>query len=515
MICNLATLPRRIPVRRDGAAVLAASACALLPILGPSVAEAQPSGSSPAPSGPAADPGPQPNTPPAATPLDTSGDALGDVWGARPWLSDRGLSFGLSEVDEVFGNTTGGIHRGAAYDGLTQFGVGLDLERAFGIRGGVLNVSGLQIHGRDLSQDNLGLLDTLTGIEADRATRLWELWYDQFTPNGGADIKIGLQSLDQEFMLSPSLSAFANASFGWPGLPSVDLYAGGPSYPLSSLGVRLRLQHGAWTALAAVTDDNPGGEPFEDDPQPASGAAGLLHGLRTGALVIAELAYAVGQSAPPPSSGSGGAPTPEPGQIPLAATQNSGLPGVYKLGAWFDTASFPDPATSSVVGPTVSDTPDIVRRRHDFSAYLVADQTVWRPRPSSARALSLFLRIMGAPGDRNPVTFSGNAGAVLKDPLPNRDDDTFGIAVGVTKLGRQAVEFSRLAAASGANGYVPIQSAETYLEVSYQYVPRPWLIVQPDLQYVFLPGAGLANPSRPDRRISNELVLGTRVAVVF
>jgi porin len=55
---------------------------------------------------------------------------------------------------------------------------------------------------------------------------------------------------------------------GWPILPSVDLYAGGPAYPLSSLGVRLRTHHaGPLTLLGGVFNDNPPGGPFNDDSQ--------------------------------------------------------------------------------------------------------------------------------------------------------------------------------------------------------------------------------------------------------
>ncbi|WP_255446365.1 hypothetical protein [Bombella sp. ESL0378] len=32
-----------------------------------------------------------------------------------------------------------------------------------------------QIHGRNLSADNLGVYQTISGIEADRSTRLWKM----------------------------------------------------------------------------------------------------------------------------------------------------------------------------------------------------------------------------------------------------------------------------------------------------------------------------------------------------
>ena len=51
-------------------------------------------------------------------------------------------------------------------------------------------------------------------------------------------------------------------------VPSVDLYGGGPAYPLSSLGVRFQAKPTDSIAiLAGVFDDNPGGGAFSADAQ--------------------------------------------------------------------------------------------------------------------------------------------------------------------------------------------------------------------------------------------------------
>src|SRR6202044_2470630 len=117
----------------------------------------------------------------------------------------------------------------------------MDTNRAFHWYGGLFNISALQIHGQNLSADNLGTLQTASGIEADRATRLWEMWYDQkFLEEDRLDIKVGQQSLDQEFMVSQNALLFVNTMFGWPMVPSADLPGGGPAYPLSAPGIRFR-----------------------------------------------------------------------------------------------------------------------------------------------------------------------------------------------------------------------------------------------------------------------------------
>ena len=162
----------------------------------------------------------------------------------------------------------------------------LDTQKAFHFYGGTFNVSGLQIHGNNLSADNLYTLQTASGIEADRATRLWELWYQQkFLEEDRLDVKIGQQSLDQEFMVSQNALLFVNTMFGWPMLPSADMPGGGPAYPLSALGVRVRTRPiDSLTFLAGVFN----GTPLSNSGENPSGTTFPMNG---GALVIAEIQY--------------------------------------------------------------------------------------------------------------------------------------------------------------------------------------------------------------------------------
>ncbi len=166
---------------------------------------------------------------PAPTGFWDRSNLFGDMGGLRPWLGNYGVTFNLSETSEYLNNLSGGTKRGGAYDGLTQFGLVVDTAKAIGLPGATFNVSGLQIHGSNLTQRNVQTLQTATGIEADATTRLWELWYQQSLLGGNADVKIGQQSLDQEFMTSQYAATFMNATFGWPVLPSTDMPAGGPA----------------------------------------------------------------------------------------------------------------------------------------------------------------------------------------------------------------------------------------------------------------------------------------------
>ena len=90
---------------------------------------------------------------------------LGDMWGLRPALSKYGVTLSILENAETFGNLSGGVKQGFETNGLTTVTLQMDTEKAFGLNGGLINVSGLQIWGGELSESNLLNLQTVTGIE--------------------------------------------------------------------------------------------------------------------------------------------------------------------------------------------------------------------------------------------------------------------------------------------------------------------------------------------------------------
>ncbi|SIO35666.1 carbohydrate porin [Paraburkholderia phenazinium] len=436
-------------------------------------------------------------TPPAPTGFWERSNLLGDMGGLRPWLGNYGVSVGLQETSEYLNNLSGGTRRGGAYDGLTQIGIGVDTQKAFGLPGGIFNVSGLQIHGSNLSSRGLQTLQAASGIEANDATRLWELWYQQSLLGGKVDIKVGQQSLDQEFMVSQYAATFMNATFGWSVLPSVDLPAGGPAYPLSSLGARLRVTPSDnWTVLAGVFDGNPAGNGV-GDPQTLN-AHGTNFNLHDSALFIGEVQYALN---PAPSD--------------PAAAKPTGLPGTYKLGFWYDTQQFPDQGFDTNGLSLANPASNGIAQSHrgDYSFYAVADQMVWRPGADSPQAVGVFARIMGAPGDRNLVDLGINAGVTLKAPFKGRDNDVVGLAVGYAQIGSHAQDLASDTAAY-TPGY-PSRSAETILEATYQYQVTPWWQLQADFQYAFRPAGGIPNPENPSQRIGNEAIVGLRTNITF
>ena len=410
--------------------------------------------------------------------INRSSALLGDMWGLRRNLSSHGISLGIQETSEYLGNLSGGTRQGFEYDGLTQVLGQLDTQRAFGHYGGLFNISLLNIHGKNLSADNLQTLQTASGIESDPATRLWEAWYDQkFLDGDRLDVKVGQISIDQEFMVSNNALYFVNTMFGWPALPSYDMPGGGNAYPLSAFGARIsaRPVNGV-TVLAGVFNGTPLGSNGDN-----------LHGTSFpwsgGKLYIAEMQFAY------PALGS----MVEPGQSqPLGWT--------YRLGAWYNTRN--DFSAISASGQDAG-----LQYSGNYAVYAVADKLVWRDPIDPNRTVAVFGRVMGTPlTDRNLVDFSMNAGLVFHSPFRNRPADTFGVGMGYTHVSNQAPQ-------QVLQNLDSIPRGEVFAELTYQYQLKPWIQIQPDIQYVVNPGAGVVDTG--DTRIKNELVVGVRTNISF
>ncbi len=435
-----------------------------------------------------------------------SANLLDDMGGLTPALDKYGISLKITENAETFGNLTGGVQQGFEVNGLTTVQVQLKTQK-FGLDGGLFNVSGLHIWGGNLSETYLDNLQTVTGVEADPTIRLWELWYQQNFGNR-FDIKIGEQSLDQEFEFmdcQKESAVFLNSMMGWPMLASADLYGGGPDYPLAALGVRAHAQMtDATNVLAGVFNGSP--IPKNSPNTQLSNPNGVSFPLNTGIFAIAELQFTYG--------GSGASAKP---------SADGPLKGTYKIGAWYDSDSFDDLQYDDHGVPLASPASNGIPASHhgNYSIYGVLNQMIWSSKDDSKPNISVFVRPMFTTlEDRNLINFSVNAGLTVQAPLSlaaivGRADDTFGLGMGVARVSSSASGYDKDLEFYEPTVYTPVRGTETFLEATYQIAATKWLQTQPDIQYVFNPGAGLANPNDPTQKIKNELVIGLRTNITF
>jgi porin len=399
---------------------------------------------------------------------------LGDLGGLRPALGAHGIELGITYTGEAFGSLTGGVRRGAVHDGQLLASLDADLDKLAGWSGAKAHVDMLEIHGRGPSASLLdGNLMTVSNIEARPALRLYTLWLEQNLLDDKLSLRLGQIRADEEFITSTTAAGLINSTFGWPAIAASDTTEGGPVYPLAQPGVRLQLKPAPdLTLRSAVFSSNPGGRGCLGDPQICN-RSGTTFSLSGGTFAIAELEYAAN-----------------------AGKDAKGLPGTYKLGAWRETGTFTDQFTG------------LRTRNGDWAIYGIADQTVWQPKDSD-EALTIFMRMAGAPSDRNLVTWYADGGFGLKAPLPKRPDDVLTLAFAYGKISEDAAAADRLAGPP-----TPVRDHEAVIELDYNLAVRPGWTLQPDLQYVIHPGGNVLNP-KGSRPIGDALLLGLRTTLTF
>lgn len=415
---------------------------------------------------------------------------LGDLGGLRRSLAERGIVLRASDVDEVIGNPEGGRRSTTVYEGLTRVGLRVDTQKAFGLPGGSFAVVAYQIRGRGLSANALGSnLLTVSSIESVPSTRLSQLWYEQSLMSGKLTVRVGQILADLDYMTSAYGSLFINSTFGWSGYSAANLPSGGPAYPNGALGVRIQGKPSdAVTVLASVFNGDPNG-PVRADGRSAN-PSGVAFRLGDGLFAIAEVQYAR----------NGG----------KAAT---GLPGVYKLGGWYNSKRFADPRRATdgrvLADPLSNGLP--IQHRGDWSVYFVADQYILPKLGAKDQGMAVFARMTVGPSDRNTLNLYLDGGLTYKGMLSGRPRDTVGLGFAYARYSGKVTRSDEDAARFGPARAV--RRGEQVLELSYQAVVAPWLQVQPFAQRVFNP-SDTANPSHPHSQ-RDALVLGIRTNTEF
>lgn len=395
----------------------------------------------------------------------------GDWGGARTALKEKyGIDITLNYIGETFSVLSGGLDRGATYEGRIEFSLDADLAKLVGWNGATTHVTVYQINnsGRNVLYNVYSISDP-SNIDALATTRLFTAWFQQNFYDDRVSLRLGQLAADDEFVLSPTAGGLINGTFGWAALFASDMISGGPAYPLATPGARLAVKAtDDLTVLAAVFNGNPAGAGCDDDPQ-ACNRYGINFKMTDGALWISELQYAVNQD-----------------------KKAAGLPGVYKVGAWYANANFFDVYDSTI------------DRSGNWGVYGVADQMVWRKGETS---VNLFIRGGFSPADRNLVSSYVDGGFGIKGLLPGRADDVLTFGAAYIKVS------SDVAALDRANGDA-VRSAETVLELSYQAQIAPWWILQPDLQYIIKPNGG-QNPDNPKLSYDHAFLVGLRSTIKF
>src|SRR5258708_18062276 len=196
---------------------------------------------------------------------------------------------------------------------------------------------------------------------------------------------------DSKFLQSRTATTFITTATSCPTFLAANLPASGPDYPLPAPGVRVRIKPAdEWAFQAAVFSGDPSGG--NGSNQPAALPTGTVVSFRGGAFFIAEASY-----------------------LPNEGKDAKGLPGAYRIGAWYHTSSrFGDQRFDnnglSLADPQATGTP--LNHTGDSGVYRVIDQMLYRVPGRDHPALSGLIRAGGGPQGRNPINSHADGGLV-------------------------------------------------------------------------------------------------------
>jgi carbohydrate-selective porin OprB len=179
------------------------------------------------------------------------------------------------------------------------------------------------------------------------------------------------------------------------------------------------------------------------------------------------------------------------------------LPGSIKVGGYYNNG-------------LQDDFSDAGKRERGLGAfYGIVEQAIYRPpKPAGKSApdrdskpdddekepgIHLFLEVGdGGPEDRTLVAWETELGIVAQGMLFGREHDRFGLAFGLTHLGKDVafVDGERVTA-----------HHESMIEATYQFEVQKHLLLQPDVQVIFNPGAAT--------RAATAVVVGLRAVLSF
>ena len=192
----------------------------------------------------------------------------------------RAVSAEVGYIGDLLRNASGGIRNGSACLQNVDATIALDLGRVFGSGGGSLFAYLLWNDASTFSDRYPGDAQVVSNIDAERALRLYELWYEHRHADA-LSLKIGLYDLNSEFDAVDAAALFLNSSHGI--IPTYSQTGeNGPSiFPVTSLSARLQWEIDRNNVLRYALLDAVPGDP-EDPAATAvklSSREGVLHAL--------------------------------------------------------------------------------------------------------------------------------------------------------------------------------------------------------------------------------------------
>ena len=394
----------------------------------------------------------------------------GDPDQYRTKLSEMGITPSVTYVTDTVGNPFGGIRQGVTYCDNIGLNVDFDLQKLAGIPGAEINMSGSWRNGTSLTDDYIGNAFNVQQVFGGQTYKLVDLYFQQSLWEDRFNYRLGRIAMGDEFLSSPLYWNYVNNGFDGNPVAIFKNVPGVTAYPNATWGARVRARPVKEVYVMAGIFNN---DPEVTEPQ----NHGVDFSLKGPYFVIAETGY-----------------------LRNRGKKSSGLPGNFKLGAYYYDGDCDDLYRDSS-GNSYALSGNAPKTHHgNWGFYVLLDQVIYREGgPGSHQGLTPFVSLLFAPDeDINQMPFFVNGGLVYEGLVPGRDRDiaSFGFIYG---------GFSDDLERYQEDANVGAQRYELVFELNYNIEIARWLHFIPDIQYIINPG-GTGD-------ISDTLVLGFQLAL--
>jgi porin len=404
--------------------------------------------------------------------LPPSGTQGGYLFNLRPLgvdlgrkLADDGVYLIGRGLYEGLGNVSGGLQRGASFEGLTSFGVDLDMDRIAGIKGGAVHFLISDLAGQNpAAYSGSSYFNNRLFAGDGPGLHLNYFNYEQSLFDNRIDVRLGRVEAYTQFDGSEVYCTFITSICRTPSGYTYD--RGYPPYLSSTWAAvtQIRISGPFYTNIGA----------YENEPILSETNHGGFPGPDWGT------AYADGVTIPV--------------QFGYRTTlDDDKYPRAFTVGGFYNTGSYADPLLNSsgrnrilFGGPSKLDV-------GSSEIFIQGQQMVYRP-DQSDRGLTVFGGANWALSGEPDVQRGIFGGAYYKGLLPQRPHDTAGIAISLVNVNPLVAERvdSILSQTTGGNA----SRAEISYEVNYGFALAPGLSIKPFVEFISHPDqAAVAAPS--------------------
>lgn len=372
--------------------------------------------------------------------------ATGKYFGERPALESHGVTINSSMLYSPFTKTGGGANGEKSTRGYSVFnlGVTVDTEKAGLWKGGTFFGLYQRKAGYGISGANGGAMGDYMGFDGwdwHEINQISEYWYQQTLFHDKFRMKFGKQDSNTDFGYLNSGWDFMNSAF------SVNPTTPLPTYPDQPFGFMAAISPKEWLTIKD----------------------GIYSRYSTPFNVT---------------------------EIEVKPTIKK-MPGRYILGAWEMSDSN---GMSAATGMNTDGSTYYNNFNRNFGAYFNFEQMVYKEKKddkNDMQGLVVFGQAGIAPSNKNDLSKYIGGGLHYLGPIPKRDKDIAGLAVGsgnfAPRLGDVGTDYgSRV-------------GSETVVEAFYRIQLNPWFYLQPDVQLIMNPGG----------MYGNSVAIGLRSVVTF